>query len=293
MHAFDIALPPGRPHIARLQICAKRQELPFRHFPCRKFLQASRCVSRCVVRSASSCFVLDFNESCDRLATISSSTRIDEKSEREIEDAKLAPPNMLGEVNSDPPSLTINSGQDRKEEQNYSEEVEPPQLNPSDSDEFAQSDAPLDSTLRRSQRKWNPSAAFLESLATASAVIHQPENAVIMCLQSLTPTQLENATPSSHEEASRSEYAREWLTAEDIEIKAQVRNQTFGPPTDLPPGFQAIPCMWVYRIKTKSDGSIERFKARIVIKGFKMKPGQDFNETFAPVARITIRVCYL
>jgi hypothetical protein len=42
---------------------------------------------------------------------------------------------------------------------------------------------------------------------------------------------------------------------------------------------------WVLHIKRDKDNNISRFKARLVAKGFTQIPGQDFNYTFAPVAR--------
>ena len=44
---------------------------------------------------------------------------------------------------------------------------------------------------------------------------------------------------------------------------------------------------WIYNIKHAADGSIEKYKARFVARGFSQKEGKDYEETFAPVARYT------
>ncbi|GKA59832.1 zinc finger, CCHC-type containing protein [Tanacetum coccineum] len=60
---------------------------------------------------------------------------------------------------------------------------------------------------------------------------------------------------------------------------------------DLPLGCKPLGCKWIFKRKVKVDGTIENFKARLVIQGFKQKSGIDYFDTYALVARIsTIRL---
>ena len=62
---------------------------------------------------------------------------------------------------------------------------------------------------------------------------------------------------------------------------------------DLPLSQSVVGCRWVYKIKTKADGSIERYKARLIAKGFTQEYGIDYEEIFTPVARLTSVRCLI
>ena len=69
------------------------------------------------------------------------------------------------------------------------------------------------------------------------------------------------------------------------EISALEKNNTWTL-TKLPPGRSAVTCRWVYKLKRHLDGSIDRYRARLVASGFSQRHGLDYSETFSPVVQM-------
>ena len=92
--------------------------------------------------------------------------------------------------------------------------------------------------------------------------------------------------PQNLKEALTSHDAIFWKETVNDEIKSLISNRTWKL-VDLLLGCKTIGCKWFLRKKLKLDGSIDKFKTRLVAKGFKQKADLDFFDTFSPVTRIT------
>ena len=78
--------------------------------------------------------------------------------------------------------------------------------------------------------------------------------------------------------------SEQWLEAAQSEYQSLIDNETWEL-VSLPDNRRAIHCKWVFKVKSDKDGNLDRYKGRLVARGFEHKSGIDYEETYAPVVK--------
>jgi hypothetical protein len=96
-------------------------------------------------------------------------------------------------------------------------------------------------------------------------------------------TKLLDEEPTTFEEAVQK---GQWKEAMMEEHQSIMKNEVWEI-IPRPKEKSVVNSKWVYKIKHAADESVDKYKARFIVRGFSQKEGQDYDETFAPVARYT------
>ena len=92
--------------------------------------------------------------------------------------------------------------------------------------------------------------------------------------------------PVNIQQAWTGEHCVQWKEATDSEYNSLISNCTWElvPP---PKGKNIVGSRWVFKVKHNANGTVERFKARVVAQGYSQSHGVDYQEIFSPVVRNT------
>ena len=139
--------------------------------------------------------------------------------------------------------------------------------------EYHEEKQPEEPQPQRPDRRRGPPVRFgIDEYAETAAAVHYACTAY--------------QEPMSMKEAMSSDQAKQWEEAADAEYKSLMENDTWEL-VKLPPGRKTVGCKWVFKVKQGPDGEVERFKSRLVAKGYSQRYGLDYDETFSPVVRFS------
>eukprot|EP00253_Pinus_taeda_P002182 PITA_02182 len=95
--------------------------------------------------------------------------------------------------------------------------------------------------------------------------------------------------PSCYQEAVDDTDSEKWKMAMEEEMDSLAKNNTWDL-VELLEGRSVVGCKWVFKLKRNVDGSIERYKARLIAKGYSQVEGIDFHEILSPVVKL-VSIC--
>lgn len=130
----------------------------------------------------------------------------------------------------------------------------------------------ISSSLRRGTRNRRPPERYRDNYG---------KSAFELCAEKYVQND-----PSTLEKAKQGNDWKLWKIAIESEYNSLLKNNTWTL-CDLPTNRKEIQCKWVFKVKRNFDGTVDKYKARLCAKGFSQKKGFDYNETYAPVAKIT------
>jgi hypothetical protein len=90
----------------------------------------------------------------------------------------------------------------------------------------------------------------------------------------------------TYQETVSGEESELWQKSMDEKMRSLLENSTWEL-VERPKGVKPIPMKWVYKVKRDTQGNVERYKSRLVAKGFLQKQGVDFEEVYTPVSKHT------
>lgn len=140
---------------------------------------------------------------------------------------------------------------------------------------------PIDSVLQETDHNAEPRRSDRLKGRPPVSYIDNDYDDYLMCAQSII-----SSAPSSFEEIKTRDDKSQWEKAIKDELESLSSNNTWTL-VPRPQNRNIVDCKWIFTIKYDEFGKRVRHKARLVARGFSQEYMMDYNETFAPVARIS------
>lgn len=155
----------------------------------------------------------------------------------------------------------------------------------------------VDPEPRRSNRERQPSQKAREAAAASKAQSQRgnlakllPPRTLYALNAAITATAAEIPVPNTYKEAMASPQAHHWLEAMKAEIDSLVQHKVWKL-VKKPDGSNVIKGRWVFTLKRGKDGSLDKYKARWVARGFTQIASLDYDDTYASVSKpISLKV---
>lgn len=145
---------------------------------------------------------------------------------------------------------------------------------------------------QQQQPQLQPQSASPGLIRALSDMVSRPKRNVKSTYMRNNAVIVEDHEPANFADALNGPDAKEWQAAIDTELAAHKKNGTWRV-VDKQSGCNEISAKWLFKLKHDGSKGSKRYKARLVARGFSQRPGQDYNEIFAPVVRIeSIRLLF-
>lgn len=131
-----------------------------------------------------------------------------------------------------------------------------------------------------------------ERLKTKPSISYKDRDLEINSYNILNIQVLDEVIPTCYQEIAKNQNRVKWEKAVEEELNSLIQNKTWAL-VQKPKNVNIVDSKWVFTIKHDKNGNLTKYKARLVARGFNQLYKLDYDETFAPVARISTLRCLL
>ena len=131
------------------------------------------------------------------------------------------------------------------------------------------------------------------SLAEQAAIASVLEFCSVSAVSPSARTYSNYVEPRNYQHSQTFADAEQWEAATQSEVQSFIDMGVINPCNynEIPPDMYVVDSRMIYKLKLNKDGTIDKYKARLVCRGFTRVYGENYDETYAPVTQlVTVRI---